>query len=258
MKKYSSLFLKAGTFSLVFIGAIQVFSQSAPITAPTTISEWSVPTRVAPGNNALAPLNTGSSWQEKYGTLKVNGGLHSISSGGNYFSNETRVGWTGLGSLMLGVNGKIGSVQYCDDNGQNCLRATDFGDIGPAGPAGPDSTAQMPSGGVVAFSNVTSCPSGWSEYVEVQGRYIVGVNPGGQVGRQVGTALNDRQAVATGAHTHTYTYTFSPTPPTYVGYTNVSSTFALNQMGLTSGTTRAAGAGATNAPYVQYLMCRKN
>ena len=49
-------------------------------------------------------------------------------------------------------------------------------------PLGGDS---MPSGMVSSF-NKKSCPAGWKKYVNAQGRFVVGLNDGGNLGYQHG------------------------------------------------------------------------
>ena len=72
--------------------------------------------------------------------------------------------------------------------------ADHWAEQGPPGPPGEGST---PSGAVMSF-NRDSCPVGWSEFVEAQGRTIVGAPPdniGGIVGLRLGN-LENRE------HTH--------------------------------------------------------
>lgn len=68
-----------------------------------------------------------------------------------------------------------------------------------------------------------SCPSGWSEYTDARGRYIVGLPSGGDKEGTVGTALSDKQDRAVGQHNHTFsgsalathTHTFTGTGHTH-------------------------------------------
>lgn len=62
----------------------------------------------------------------------------------------------------------------------------------------------VPRGGVMHF-NLDSCPPEWEPLTDLEGRYIVGLNPGGTLGQQVGTALTDGENRAVGKHSHTAT-----------------------------------------------------
>ena len=60
----------------------------------------------------------------------------------------------------------------------------------------------VPSDLVAYFPS--SCPSGWSEYTAVRGRYIVATPSGGDMGDTVGSALTNKQDRAVGQHNHTF------------------------------------------------------
>lgn len=77
---------------------------------------WSAPTAPPPNGNVAAPINVSASSQDKLGVLTVGGlgvfGPTLITSAGGYTLPST---------LNLGVNGKIGAKQYCDEKGNNCV-----------------------------------------------------------------------------------------------------------------------------------------
>jgi hypothetical protein len=148
---------------------------------------------------------------------------------------------------------------------------------GPPGPAGEGGGAPA---GAVLFFDLAGCPAGWSAYANAQGRYVVGLNPGGALAATVGTALTDQQNRAAGQHSHTITdpghshgvngsgaalrvpsailsfagrgaiSTLPPAP-------NATTTGIMSaQTGIT--VDESAGVAGTNAPYVQLLACRKD
>ena len=65
------------------------------------------------------------------------------------------------------------------------------------GPPGPPGEGAVPSGAVMSF-NRESCPDGWSEFVDANGRTIVGVD-GGKLGGTVGLPLGNLE---NREHTH--------------------------------------------------------
>ena len=126
---------------------------------------------------------------------------------------------------------------------------------------------------MVVHYNGAVCPSGWTEVVLARGRYLVGIPQGGTVGAQVGTALTNLQNRATGQHTHAV---IDPGHAHAVPFdteqlANQGNTIGgTKQSGGTDSGTKTSGlaftgisianAGSTpgtNAPYVQFLTCRK-
>jgi hypothetical protein len=148
--------------------------------------------------------------------------------------------------------------------------------------------------GAVVFFNLAACPAGWSALVTAQGRYVVGLAPGGTVAAAVGTALSDQENRATGQHSHTvsdpghshgiadpghshgpasggaFLANFINNAPVNVpmggGYgfaqaatTQGATTGVSVQSAMTGASINAAGSVAgTNAPYIQLLACQKN
>jgi hypothetical protein len=119
-----------------------------------------------------------------------------------------------------------------------------------------------------------ACPAGWSEYTAAQGRYVVGLQPGGTLEKTDGTALSDGEDRPVGKHTHgvtdpghTHTIQADPilvggnvTPTSVQGTQHQSGRVPLqSEVAFTGISIDPAGAvSGTNAPYVQLLACRKN
>lgn len=59
----------------------------------------------------------------------------------------------------------------------------------------------VPSGTIAFFA--AACPTGWTEYTALQGRYPVGLVSGGTLEGTSGTALTNQEARAVGQHNHT-------------------------------------------------------
>ncbi|MBL7183539.1 MAG: hypothetical protein ISS50_03710 [Anaerolineae bacterium] len=62
--------------------------------------------------------------------------------------------------------------------------------------------AEIPPGAVMFF-NLDTCPEGWTELTDAQGRVVVGLPGGGALGAMVGTALSDQENRPVGQHAHT-------------------------------------------------------
>jgi len=92
--------------SLALFGAVPV------------VLAWAPPTSTNPNDNSPAPLNVGGGYDIKNGKL----GLFSsdtflrISRDNSYVPSSSNQ----LSSLLLGVNGKAGAKQYCDEWGNHC------------------------------------------------------------------------------------------------------------------------------------------
>jgi hypothetical protein len=162
------------------------------------------------------------------------------------------------------------------------------GPAGPTGPSGPAGGSAAGASGVpsgaVDFYALSQCPAGWSPYEPARGRYVVGVNGGGNVEGAVGTALGDGENRAVGQHDHGVNdpghrhrvLQASPilvggnvVPTRLMGTTSSSQLTALPdnpaalQQALSNETTGitldpAGSVPGTNAPYVQLLACRKD
>ncbi len=82
---------------------------------------WKTPQVAPPGGNIDAPINVGIDYQIKRGKLGFFGpdAALRVSKGADYvptgdLNNK-------LASLLLGVNGKVGAGEYCDEWGNNCI-----------------------------------------------------------------------------------------------------------------------------------------
>jgi hypothetical protein len=116
-------------------------------------------------------------------------------------------------------------------------------------------------GSTVAFFLLPSCPSGWAEYTEARGRYIVGLPSGGTLGGTAGTALTDQENRAVGQHNHSASDTDSQAflQATVAGPLQAGTGWNLGRVVVTTvnPTSDAGSVAGTNAPYVQLRACEK-
>jgi hypothetical protein len=139
----------------------------------------------------------------------------------------------------------------------------------------------VPSG-TIAYFNSTSCPTGWAEFTNARGAYIVGRVASGTLNTLVGTALTDQENRATGVHNHTGSITINPHNHTMSGGKTFASWVTGAQIGASNGTgtqntldtqglsvdnatatgsvtiNNSSGTAGTNAPYIQLLVCKRN
>ena len=151
---------------------------------------------------------------------------------------------------------RLGSVPLADDS--DLLDGMDSSDF-----AG----ARTLPGGAVAFFNLQTCPSGWSEFPAARGRYIVGMPAGGTVGAAVGTALSNGENRAVGQHNHAVTdpghshiYNAPGGPDAGAEGANDNHADPAGPSGTSASPTgitinNAGGVAGTNAPYLQLLAC---
>ena len=126
--------------------------------------------------------------------------------------------------------------------------------------------------GAVMFFNLSSCPGGWSELASAQGRYLVGLTTGGELAKEVGTALADQEDRPVGRHGHgvndpghSHSIQFQRDMAQFSSAGNRyldEPSSPLTTLGTSSAQTgisvQSAGAVAgTNAPYLQLLVCVK-
>tara|TARA_Y100000310_G_scaffold26486_1_gene25277 strand:+ start:15250 stop:16242 length:993 start_codon:yes stop_codon:yes gene_type:complete len=141
---------------------------------------------------------------------------------------------------------------------------------------------------LVAFFTGASCPSGWTEYTGLRGKYVVGLVSGGTDEGGSGTALTNQESRAVGQHTHTQdAHSHGVSDPGHTHNTTIwsggsGSTWWLTRSSTTGGASSTTVAGAlsnttgltvsnatatnqntgsvagTNAPYVQLIACKKN
>jgi len=152
-----------------------------------------------------------------------------------------------------------------------------------AGLASWQSAPSIPSGAVMSF-NLSTCPSGWSEFTSGRGRYIVGLPSGGTLASATGTALTNLENRAAGSHVHGLHTADDYGPPTGeripLGYKNNGGHLIITDYGradqnvkATSTATAVIGntetgtvyipngsplISGTNAPYIQLLTCQKD
>ncbi len=117
-------------------------------------------------------------------------------------------------------------------------------------------TVLVPPMAVVPF-NLEKCPAGWREFIPMRGRYVVGAEPGPNVGKSVGIQLKALEDRPTGQHDHQFN-------DASLGGHNVNGLGAGGYERFRLSTFRtelsdgAASISGTNAPYVSLLFCEKN
>jgi hypothetical protein len=158
----------------------------------------------------------------------------------------------------------------------NSAQLTVWGQINANGGIGfPDGTSlsSAPDGvpsGAVMFFNLASCPTGWSELTQARGRYLVGLNSGGNLLTQVGTALSNQENRAVGQHGHglndpEHSHNYEQQSNRDFNGENLNR--ALRDIPATTATSSsstgitiddAGSVAGTNAPYLQLLVCQKS
>lgn len=93
----------------------------ALFSAVPAVLAWAPPTATPPNENSRPPVNVGGNYDIKSGRL----GLFSNGAGGTFLrisrdSSYVPDSNNQLASLLLGVKGKAGAKQYCDEWGDNC------------------------------------------------------------------------------------------------------------------------------------------
>lgn len=165
-----------------------------------------------------------------------------------------------------GETGPTGATGAQGPRGDACL-STVPECVGPKGEPGTNGTG-TPAGAVMNF-NLRTCPDGWSEFAAAQGRYVVGLRPGGTLAGVQGTALSDLESRAVGRHAHNVYGQYSV--PTFgsqdIGQGGVNQRpfpfygffdGGYQTASLFNGYTDSAGVDGTNAPYIQLLSCQKD
>ncbi len=154
-------------------------------------------------------------------------------------------------SVQVSMNTSAGILAPTDLDGLDDVLAAIRADIAAIRGSG-----GLAPRGTVAYFELPSCPPGWRLFERGRGRYLVGLQQGGSLGAEVGTALNDKENRATGKHLHTYLlrgWGWGGGPP---GATTQGGgpgeTTTPNAQTQTTGEV-----DGTNAPYVQLCVCQK-
>lgn len=129
----------------------------------------------------------------------------------------------------------------------------------------------IPAGAILYFDRTTAtgCPTGWTEFTNARGAYIVGLTNGGTKNTLVGTALSNQENRPTGVHNHSVTDTHTHSNGFNGGagdrLVQTGTTGTAGQPASTGGTNAGAitvnnssGVAGTNAPYIQLLVCSKS
>jgi hypothetical protein len=120
--------------------------------------------------------------------------------------------------------------------------------------AGPAEGGPMDDGvpsGTIAFFAGGACPAGWQTATTVQGRLVVGVVDGANVGVTVGVPLTDQEDRQ---HQHTYATSVTLASDNIAAADGSTDNGAAAQLYLIAGTTDMA---ATGLPFVQVQPCVK-
>jgi hypothetical protein len=134
-----------------------------------------------------------------------------------------------VGATSLGRK-KVGAVPYAVE-AQSAVTATTATTA-----SGALADQIVPSGAILYFNG--ACPSGWTEFTNARGRYVVGLTSGGTLNTGVGTALSNQENRATGQHTHAIT-----DPGHGHGLTQSPHGHTINDPGHTHGIPVGTGAG---------------
>lgn len=120
-------------------------------------------------------------------------------------------------------------------------------------------TLTVPENMVAAFKS-NECPTGWSNFTEGRGRYIVGLQPDGKLAQTIGKELNSEENRATGKHIHKHINSYTgggsnPQVSSGNSYGRPRPEIDTLDTVAEDGTTISDG---TNAPYVQLLLCQRS
>lgn len=227
------------------------------------IFSWSVPVRLAPGSSALPGL---ASTSDQTTGVQFGNGTLGISLSGTQRALFDSNGLTIYANNIIHATGKIPALtsQYFESLDGSALTNVSGSGSG------------VPTGAIVYFN--AACPTGYTEFTDARGRYIVGLVSGGTLDTGVGTALTNQENRAVGQHNHTVSIT-DPGHTHNVGYgdgtgenngafgtlhgTQNAILASSNQAtvssttGITATTANSGSASGTNAPYIQLRACQK-
>lgn len=203
------------------------------------------------GSNILAPLNASSVEQTKVGRLGVQGGLTlSITT-----AQRDALPTPAEGLLIYNTDTKQLEIYSV---GAWKAVGTSSGDTTPLG--------------TIAYFDLDACPQGWTEVTDARGRYLVGEPAGGErgVSSVTGQALTSKENRSVGQHTHPATqephsHTYdkgvsqrliwdgSGSPVKYIWGTETPTSTVTPKITVDN----AGSVSGTNAPYIQFLVCKK-
>jgi len=247
-------------------------------------SAWVEPTD---GGNILTPLNTGPLPQSKSGGLLLN-------VGGAPTGLVVDKGLVGIGTTApkgaLDVTSKTNGFlpPRMTTAERNAILSpepgliifnTDLGKFnGFNGGSWVTIGGETTPSGTIAYFDLSSCPAGWSELTDARGRYIVGKPNGGTIGwsSEVGQALSNMENRPVGQHNHT-AWQDPHQHLSYYEWARIqrgnwieNATCCCSWFGWTGSWTgtdwrqpavhvdNAGSVPGTNAPYIQFLACKKN
>ncbi|MES3005946.1 MAG: hypothetical protein V4664_03300 [Patescibacteria group bacterium] len=113
MKNPKQIFISLCTLAVILSG----------ISLVDAAGVWTNPTATAPGNNTDAPINVGTSAQDKAGVLRVTGFRSFFDA---IFDTKVQIATTATmpSNLKFLAAGDVGARRYCDEAGTNCVAAT--------------------------------------------------------------------------------------------------------------------------------------
>lgn len=141
------------------------------------------------------------------------------------------------GVIVFNADHKV--MQYC--NGDTW--------VGLWGGGGGSGGGGVPTGAIMAF-DLTTCPSGWSEYTPARGRFLRGIDNGAGNDPSGTRAPGNVQADELKSHNHA-------AGQSGIGNTSGSNWFLRSDVGNTTATSSTGGA-ETRPKNVAVLYCRKD
>ncbi|MES3005947.1 MAG: hypothetical protein V4664_03305 [Patescibacteria group bacterium] len=116
------------------------------------VGTWTNPSATPPGNNTDAPINVGTSAQDKAGVLRVTGFRSFFDA---IFDTKVQIATTATmpSNLKFLAAGDVGARRYCDEAGTNCVAATSsaWTNMGSGG-GGESSIIQVYNSGLLSMS----------------------------------------------------------------------------------------------------------
>ena len=195
----------------------------------------------------------------------------------NQLAAEVRALETQLGVNFMAANGLLTRTSAGNSASRTITgtanRITVTNGDGVSGNPTIDVGSEITPTGMVGFFALGACPTGWSEYTALRGRYAVGLVASGTLEGTSGTALTNVESRAVGQHTHSVTdpgHTHTANVYAATGATTTLAKTILSDTGTvdathpvnsaTTGITNANSGSVTgtNAPYIQLLACKKD